>query len=178
MAHSSGTRSDVRASTARLLWTGLAVLVADQAVKRLVVALMALGDSVEVLGPAVRITRTENTGAAFGLFRGGGAVFVVVSALASVCIIALSRRIARLRRVEQLAFALVLGGALGNLVDRVRHGAVVDFIDIGIRDLRWPAFNVADSAIVIGVALLAARFLLFPHRSEPAELPARDGDAS
>ena len=173
MVQPSGDRSaesragaDSRA-TARLLWTALAILLADQAVKKLVVTLMALGESVDVLGPVVRITRTENTGAAFGILRGMGFVFVGVSAAASIAIIAMRRRIAALARSEQLGFTLVLGGALGNLVDRVRHGAVVDFIDIGVRDLRWPAFNVADSAIVIGVTLLAVRFLFFQHPGVP-----------
>ena len=67
-----------------------------------------------------------------------------------------------------MAFGLILGGAVGNLIDRIRLGAVVDFINIGIGDLRWPYFNVADSAITIGVSILAFHLLF---RSNPAEEP-------
>jgi signal peptidase II len=172
MAQPTAGPSGGRRASARLLWTGFAVLLLDQVVKKLVVSLMRLGDSVDLLGPVVRLTRTENTGAAFGLFRGRSVVFIVVSSLAAVAIVVFRREIAKLVRVEQFAFALVLGGALGNLADRLRHGAVIDFIDIGIRDLRWPAFNVADSAIVIGVTLLAVRFLFFARPGAPDPLPA------
>ncbi len=171
MAQPTAGPSGGRRASARLLWTGFAVLLLDQVVKKLVVSLMRLGDSVDLLGPVVRLTRTENTGAAFGLFRGRSVVFIVISSLAAVAIVAFRREIAKLVRVEQLAFALVLGGALGNLADRLRHGAVIDFIDIGIRDLRWPAFNVADSAIVIGVTLLAVRFLFFARPAAPDREP-------
>ena len=178
MAQSTAGPSGDRGASVRLLWTAFAVLVLDQIVKKLVVSLMALGDSIDILGPSVRLTRTENTGAAFGLLRGRSAVFVVISTLAAVAIVVFRREIAKLRRSEQFAFALILGGALGNLVDRVRRGgAVIDFIDVGIRDLRWPAFNVADSAIVIGVTLLAVRFLFFARPGAPDLLPSRDREA-
>ena len=183
MAHPSVDRSADQAASAsppaavdprapaRLLWTAFAILLADQVTKKLVVSLMGVGESLDLLGPAVRFTRTENTGAAFGIFRGRSVLFVAISALACVAIVVFLREIARLRRVEQVGFSLVLGGALGNLVDRVRLGAVVDFIDIGVRDLRWPAFNVADSAIVVGVAVLAVRFLFFSRPGRPANGP-------
>jgi signal peptidase II len=179
MAQSSAGPDVERGASIRLLWTGFAVLLADQVTKKLIVSLMALGHSVDILGPSVRLTRTENTGAAFGLLRGRSAIFVVISSLAAVAIVAFRRQIAKLARSEQFAFALILGGALGNLVDRVRRGAVIDFIDVGIRDLRWPAFNAADSAIVIGVTLLAVRFLFFARPGAPDALPPpRDQDTT
>jgi signal peptidase II len=73
--------------------------------------------------------------------------------------------------MEQVAFGLIMGGALGNLIDRLRLGAVVDFINIGIGDLRWPYFNVADSAITIGVVILAFHLLFRPRG------PEADGEA-
>jgi signal peptidase II len=179
MAQPSANRSAAPRAFARLLWTAFAVLLADQVVKKLVVSAMALGDSVDVIGSAVRLTRTENTGAAFGLLRGRSAIFIIISTVAAVAIVVFRREIAKLRRSEQFAFALILGGALGNLVDRVRRGgAVIDFIDVGIRDLRWPAFNVADSAIVVGVTLLAVRFLFFARPGAPDALPpSRDRES-
>jgi len=138
-----------------LLSTALVITALDQVVKRVVVNAMEIGQSIDVLGTVVRLTRTSNTGGAFGLLRGRGSWFVAVSFIAAVAIAALSRQIARGRRIERLAFALVLGGAVGNLIDRIRLGAVIDFVDIGGSAYRWPAFNVADSAITIGVTLLA-----------------------
>jgi len=143
--------------------TALAVLVADQIVKRVVATFLTVGDPVNVLGSFARFTRIENTGAAFGVLKGRGVWFIAVSAAASIAIAVLSREIAKMRRGEQIAFGLILGGALGNLLDRVRLGAVVDFIDIGVNDVRWPSFNVADSGITIGVTLLAI-YLLFLSR--------------
>jgi signal peptidase II len=138
-----------------LLSTALVIIVLDQVVKRVVVNTMEIGRSIDVVGSFVRLTRTSNTGGAFGLLSGRGNWFIVVSVAAALAITALSRQIARGRRIERFAFSLILGGAVGNLIDRVRLHSVVDFVDIGGSAYRWPAFNVADSAITIGVTLLA-----------------------
>jgi signal peptidase II len=140
--------------------TTLAIVVSDQVVKRVVVSLLSIGESVNVIGSVARLTRTENTGAAFGLLRGRGPLFILISLLASIAIVAFSREIAKMKRWERVGFGLILGGAVGNLIDRIRLGVVVDFIDIGVGDVRWPAFNVADSAITIGVILLALNLIL------------------
>lgn len=175
-----GISRDSRGALSRaqlwLLTTALAITVLDQVVKRVVVRTMELGQSVDVVGSFVRLTRTSNTGGAFGLLRGRGSWFVVVSLAAAVAIAAFSRQIARARRIERVAFALIMGGALGNLLDRVRTGAVVDFIDVGGSAYRWPAFNVADSAITIGVTLLAVSLVFLGGRgpdagSGPADAP-------
>ena len=148
--------------------TALLVTVSDQVVKRVVTIVMDLGQSVDFLGSVVRFTRMANTGAAFGMMKGRSLWFIIISAAASVAIIVFHREIAKMRPMERLAFGLILGGAVGNLIDRVRVGAVIDFIDIGIGSLRWPAFNVADSAITIGVTILAFH-LLFRPRPAPSE---------
>jgi signal peptidase II len=138
-----------------LFATALIIVVSDQAVKRVVVRVLGMGETRDVWGSFFRLTRTENTGAAFGIFRGQGTWFIVISALAAVAIVFFRREIARMRSLHQLAFGLILGGAVGNLIDRIRIGAVVDYLDIGFGAHRWPAFNIADSAISIGVVLLA-----------------------
>ncbi len=160
------TSSAVRGTPARLLLLGALIIVVDQIVKLIVVNTMGMGHSIDVVGSVVRLTRTANTGAAFGLFRGGSMWFVWISAAASIAIIVFSREIVKMRFWERTAFGLVLGGAVGNLVDRIRLGAVVDFIDIGFGALRWPSFNVADSCITIGVVILAIHlvFLSDPHQ--------------
>lgn len=144
------------------------ITVADQVVKKVVTIVMDLGQSVDFLGSVVRFTRMANTGAAFGMMKGRGIWFIAISAVASIAIMAFHREIARMRPPERLAFGLILGGAVGNLIDRVRAGAVVDFIDIGVGSLRWPAFNVADSAITIGVIILAFHLLLRPKPASPS----------
>lgn len=150
--------------------TALCITVADQVVKKVVTIVMDLGQSVDFIGSVVRFTRMANTGAAFGMMKGRSLWFIIISAAASVAIVAFHREIARMRSMERLAFGLILGGAVGNLIDRVRVGAVVDFIDIGVGGLRWPAFNVADSAITIGVVILAYHLLFRPR------LESRSGD--
>ncbi len=142
------------------------IVVLDQIIKAIVVHSMQMGSSINILGSVVRLTRTQNTGAAFGLFKDGRVAFIIISAVASLAIILLRREIAKMRSREQMSFGLILGGAVGNLIDRVRVGAVVDFLDIGVGSTRWPAFNVADSAITIGVSILAF-YLVFRSHSHP-----------
>jgi signal peptidase II len=158
--------------------TTLAIVVSDQVVKRVVVSLLNIGESVNVLGTFARLTRTENTGAAFGLLRGRGPLFILISLLASIAIVAFSREIAKMGRWERVGFGLILGGALGNLIDRIRLGVVVDFIDIGVGRVRWPAFNVADSAITIGVIMLALTLVLAARsgREAPGSVSGRDSE--
>jgi signal peptidase II len=112
----------------------------------------------EVLGNVVRLTLVYNPGAAFGLHLGPLSrwIFTVLTVIALVILGRLYRSTARGDTPRALALALVCAGALGNLIDRLRSGlGVVDFIDIGIGDSRWPTFNVADMAVSVGAVLLA-----------------------
>lgn len=125
------------------------VVVADQIAKQVINSTMARGEVVELAGP-VKLTLTYNDGVAFGLAGGGGGLVI---GLAMVALVALGAFIATApdRLATWLAGGLILGGAVGNLVDRVRLGHVTDFILVS----GWPAFNLADSAITVGVVLLA-----------------------
>jgi len=139
-----------------LLWAGLlalGVVILDQAAKALVNDNIVKGDVVELLGP-LKLTLTHNDGVAFGLAGGSG---VIVILLASVALIALGAFIASApeSNLTWVAGGLILGGALGNLIDRVRIGHVTDFILLP----GWPAFNLADCAITVGVVLLAASLI-------------------
>src|SRR3979409_710976 len=148
-----------------MLFLGLAglVVVLDQFTKRL--AEDRLGRSAErsvplpVVGDYLRFTYVENRGAAFGLLQDQTAFFVFVACLVVVVIAASYRYLPRSGFRLHLALGLQLGGALGNLIDRIRQGYVVDFVDFGYRSNWWPVFNVADSAIVVGVVLLALNAL-------------------
>jgi len=125
-------------------------LVADQLTKLLVSAAFSPGTSLPVLPPVLYLTYVRNTGAAFGLLRGHHAFFIVCSLLVIGWIVWELRGKPSLDASSRWGFALVLGGAAGNLIDRLRLGYVIDFIDLRL----WPVFNVGDTAITVGVSLL------------------------
>jgi signal peptidase II len=111
----------------------------------------------------VRLDYTLNTGAAFGILRTRGILFALVAIVVSVGIVVYYRAVAASPVLVRTALALVLGGAIGNLVDRIRLGYVVDFVDLRW----WPVFNVADSSIVIGVCLLIGYAVFSPASRRP-----------
>jgi signal peptidase II len=142
-----------------LLLTGLAILVADQLSKGFVVAALALGQQVHFVGDVVQVWHVQNRGAAFSLFQGGAIVFLVVSVL-SLGMVAYFHRALRSRGSwVHVVLGLILGGTLGNLVDRLRQGSVTDWLSVGVGSLRWPTFNVADSSIVVGIGILVLYLL-------------------
>jgi signal peptidase II len=138
----------------------LLTFVLDQATKVLVQSSLHLGESVQVIGLYVKITYIHNPKGAFGLPIGGKLFFVIFSVLASLFILYYLFKIPKEKVWSKGSLALILGGAVGNLIDRFRLGEVIDFIDVGIRTTRWPIFNVADSAVTIGVILLLYALLL------------------
>lgn len=141
-----------------LVLLGGGVLVLDVVTKWMVTSSMALHQSIPVLGDVVRLTYIRNPGAAFGLHLGDYSrpFFIVVTILALAFLGWMYARTPSWDRLRLVALALLLAGAAGNLQDRVRSAAgVIDFVDVGLGDLRWPVFNVADSAITIGAILLA-----------------------
>lgn len=137
------------------LWTA-AVLAADFLTKRLVLAHAAdLQPHREVIGDLARLTYVRNAGAAMGIFDGGRGLLIAVSALTSVFLVLLYARSGAARRGRRAALAAILGGALGNLVDRIFYGGrVVDFIDLGFGPHRFYTFNVADMGVTLGGAAL------------------------
>jgi signal peptidase II len=137
------------------LWAPLVLLV-DFVSKRLVLAnAEELAQRVEVLGDLVRLTYVRNPGAAMGLFPVGREVLVAVSLAATLFLIFLYLRSHRDLRIRRAAIAMVLGGAVGNLIDRIFYdGLVVDFIDVGIGASRFYTFNVADAGVTVGGVIL------------------------
>lgn len=148
-----------RQGSVRWLWLTLAIVIVDQGTKELAERLLGFHDPVAVL-PSLNLFLTYNTGAAFSFLRDAGGwqrwLFAALSSGVSVFIALWLWRIPRSQRWLACALALVLGGALGNLIDRVLRpgGGVVDFIDVYYATWHWPAFNVADSAICIGAVML------------------------
>jgi signal peptidase II len=142
----------------------LATLVFDRWTKTLIQKRFDLNESISVIDGFFNITYVRNTGVAFGIFDPlslpAKSVFLsVFTAFAAVVVITYSIRSSLKNRLLQVALALVLGGALGNLYDRLAYGYVVDFLEFYVGAYHWPSFNVADSAISIGVALLALEIL-------------------
>ena len=137
-------------------WLVVALTVAsDQLTKLLVTATFAPAQHLPLLGPVLSLTYVQNTGAAFGLFQGHPGAFVVVSVVVGVWVVIELRRPSARGWATQTPLALILGGAIGNLIDRLRVGYVIDFLDLRV----WPVFNVADSCITIGVGWLLAQTL-------------------
>ncbi len=129
----------------------LLTVAGDQLTKSAIRAALRPTQSIPLIPSVLHLTYVQNTGAAFGLFQGYTGVFILLSVAVTAWILAVFLRTrSPMPRLTATGLALVLSGALGNLIDRVRFGYVVDFIDIRI----WPVFNVADSAITIGVGLL------------------------
>lgn len=150
---------------AQLFWPLiLALVLADCGSKRVAEETLTPHTPHEVVGDVVRFTLGYNPGAAFGMNVGDAsrAVFTTLTLLALIALGAMYRSTPAEQRVEIAALALITGGAVGNLVDRIRAGPVVDFIDVGIGSVRFWTFNLADAGITIGAVLLAVSFLRSP----------------
>jgi signal peptidase II len=128
------------------------VFVLDRVTKLVVESALPLGSSIEVVGPWVRISHVTNSGAAFGLLPERTTLLSILSVAAVCAIVFYYRRLAADSPLIAATLGMQLGGAFGNLVDRVRQGYVVDFVDVGLPDgPRFWSFNVADSSIVVGI---------------------------
>lgn len=146
----------------RLLTPTLAVLgivALDQLTKVLVSKSLALGESVTVVPGLVRFTMVRNTGMAFGLLSGSDmpykSLLVTLASLVAMAAVAyFALQSATSERIARVGLLCILGGALGNILDRVRLGYVVDFVDVFYGNAHWPAFNLADACISVGVGLL------------------------
>jgi signal peptidase II len=153
----------------------IAVVFLDRVTKWLVAARMDLHDSISVLPGFFQVTYVQNSGAAFGLFAESRSewtttMLVLFSLVALIVVSVMLWKNSHSLTVTGIGLALIMGGALGNLWDRLLYGRVVDFFDFYLGSYHWPAFNIADSAIVIGAGLLVVEILL---AKTPAEQKAR-----
>lgn len=157
-----GTRAKTRRApeekgNLRWLWLSALVVVLDQISKQMVDAFMRLHETIPLL-PMFQLTYLRNQGAAFSFLSNAGGwqrwFFIGLAVIASLLIAYWIRHLDRKKNWEAAAWALVLGGAMGNLIDRVLYGSVIDFLDVFYENWHWPAFNLADSAITIGIAML------------------------
>ena len=130
--------------------TALLIIFLDQLTKFLVKQNFQLNQSIPIINNILHLTYITNTGSAFGLFKGLNLIFVLFSIIVIVVIFYYLKKIIRNEKLLQFSVGLLLGGTIGNLIDRLFYGAVIDFIDFRV----WPVFNIADSAVTISVMLL------------------------
>jgi len=155
-----------------LLLTSLLVVILDYFSKWLVQRNIPLYNETDLVPGFLRLTHLENPGAAFSLFADSpgpwaGRLLLLFSLLALVVIAVLLWRNSNEFNLTSFSLALFLGGTVGNLLDRLLRGSVTDFIDFYVGAHHWPPFNVADSAIVVGALILAARAIFGPHEHKP-----------
>lgn len=147
----------IQKSGLKWLWLALLLIVVDQVTKQYVVATIDLYERIEVL-PFFNLTYAQNPGAAFSFLADQGGwqrwFFALIAAIASIVFVVWLAKTPKENKMLSIAFALLLSGAFGNLIDRVLLGYVIDFLDFYYQNYHWPAFNVADSAIFIGAALM------------------------
>ena len=158
----------------------VAIVMIDQATKLSIMQSMRLDESIPIVPNLFSLTYIRNPGAAFGLLAGSSnafrMVFFGVTSLFALALLGtILFRLPEKDWMGQLSIAGILGGAIGNLIDRLRYGEVIDFLDVYVDSYHWPAFNVADSAISVGVVFLIIHFAfekkkvpLLPHEFPPA----------
>ncbi|UCH84950.1 MAG: signal peptidase II [Candidatus Latescibacterota bacterium] len=146
------------------LLPALIVVILDQVSKQF---LWGLGNNFDLIDGFLRITLVRNSGAAFGMLQGGRVFLIISSVVASIFIIILAQRIPKEELLKRVFLGMILGGAIGNLIDRIYPGHVIDFIDMGIGVHRWPVYNLADTAVTVGGILLIITYSL---KREPNQL--------
>lgn len=153
-------------STSLLLITAVLVFFFDQISKILASSYLTMHTPVKVLGDFGRLTLTHNWGIIFGIPVRSRFVYYILPF--AVIFIVIFFAIKTKSKFLTVAYGLILGGAFGNLLDRIRLGYVVDFIDIGIKHLRWPTFNIADATLVIGLIMIIAKEIFHSQTQSPS----------
>ena len=165
MNAATASKSAGKTRLAPLVSIAAAVVLLDQVTKIIVQRRFFLGESIPVIDGFFNLTYVRNSGAAFSFLASGDPAwvipfFIITTLIVSVGIVYYHRKTDPAQRLHRLGLSLVLGGAVGNLIDRLVHQSVVDFLDFYAGTYHWPAFNVADSAITTGVGLILLEMLL------------------
>ncbi len=148
------------------------IVVVDQITKQI---FWRNGQNYDVIGDFFRITLVRNAGAAFGLFQGGRVFFIAASIIAIIFIVYVGLKLPRSDWQRRLLLGMILGGAIGNLIDRVYAGQVIDFLDVGFGMHRWPVFNVADMGVSVGAAFLLIYLMRDSRHKETDPPPPEEG---
>lgn len=159
-----------------LVLIALVVITLDQLTKRAVQQNLALGEAILVFPPweFVRIVHWANTGAAFGMFQGGNAILIGLTIAITVAILAYYQTLPQGHLFQRICLGLMVGGSIGNLIDRLTLGYVVDFVAVG----RFPVFNLADSCVTVSVILLLISTIIEERKAQSTEKqPEEDAQA-
>jgi len=176
----------------RILWLSALIFFFDQAIKWVVKTNMRLYDSIPVFGDFFRLTYVENPGMAFGVRISDNVFFTVFAVIASLVLLLYLFKLQERQEWARISMTIIIGGALGNLTDRIFRGQVVDFLDFDFFNIqipafkllsfhfsgysmeRWPVFNIADIAISVGMVLLLIYILFFEEEAPPLEAGHND----
>lgn len=141
------------------IWSVLVVLI-DQLVKMLIINNLSSGDSISLIGNFFNITYVENVGAAWGLFAGSRWFLIIIALLATYAIIKYFLLDVVVTKIEFVSYILILGGIIGNMIDRIIRGYVIDYFEFNLGFYQFPVFNLADTAIVIGTGLVILHLII------------------
>jgi len=149
----------------------LCVVISDQVTKFIIDSTLSLHESRSIIGNVLQLTYVRNSGAAFGLSFGNQTVMFIVTVVVTITLFYLfiSGKIDTGTIVGKIALVMVLGGAIGNLIDRIRMGEVIDFIDMGFGRYRWPVYNLADIYVTVGMFMLIFSFVIQSKSSEVSQ---------
>ncbi len=148
------------------------VIILDQASKRLIWEVLRYRGGMDVLDGVLRFSLSKNSGAVMGILRGSRSLLLTVTAISIIVLIVFAYRMRYAPTAKRVFLGLIIGGAFGNLIDRLAAGEVLDFIDMGFGRFRWPTYNVADIAVTVGAVLLILGYLIHPNPESTKALPA------
>jgi len=151
------------------------VVILDQASKRLAWELLQHRGGVDVIDGILRFTLSKNRGAVFGILSGSTKLLLIVTIISIIALIYFAYRMRFAPASKRVYLGLILGGAFGNLIDRLASGEVLDFIEMGIGQYRWPTYNVADIAVTVGAVLLIAGFMRHSDEEDEQAEPLDNG---
>ncbi len=149
-----------------LTFTSLSVIFLDQLTKYIISRTMHLGQSIKVINPFFSITYIKNPNAAFGISIGPPVLMMILTSVATILLIVYFFRLREKGLLIYLGLAMIIGGAIGNLIDRIRMKQVIDFIEIGVRKFKWPVFNIADSFVTIGIIAILWVWIFVKNKKE------------
>ena len=141
------------------------VVILDQTTKRIVLETCTTGGGRELIGSFLRIRLSHNQGAILGVLSGARSLLLTITIISVIALIFFAYKMRYAPLLKRLSLGLILGGAFGNLIDRLATGSVVDFLDMGIGRYRWPTYNIADAAVTIGAVILISGFVLHSDSS-------------
>lgn len=151
-----------------LAFVVLGVIIIDQVSKLIVSRLMYRGQTIPLIPHIFNITYVKNPNAAFGIPIGSPIVMMVLTSIATVLLIFYFTRLKEPGSLLYVGLALIIGGAIGNLVDRFRMRQVIDFIELGVRQFKWPVFNIADSCVTIGIVVILWSWIFGRKKQDPS----------